>query len=286
MDVDGDRAQSLPRPTALDGLTFHYDDASSLGYGRPPYSTCPPSGGTISPEANSSSLSLSHSHPSSSSLQAPTNSWQGTTPLPTQAAPPDDQWKLMPLQPDYYAHQSQLDGSLVPPQPQRAASYGSTASSPGMSDLDSLWSIASLDPSTTYSTFASAPCVPTDLDFVPPAPSDELTLAYSDPAYDPLDYLLTSTVPPFSFSPTPLPPWEPTIDFTSAEAFQALLDSSSGNGVEDEATGGLLWGSGSDVLDLSEEIDQVIREFTPEGGVDCGGYLFDFNIPPPATDAW
>lgn len=286
MDIDGEESQSPPRPTAPDSHTFHYDDASSLGYGRPPYSTCPPGGGTISPEAHSSSSSLSYSHPSSSSLQAPTDSWQDMAPSSIQTASPDDQWKLIPPQPDYYAYQAQLDGSLVPPQPQRAASYGSTASSPGMSDLDSLWSIASLDPSTTYSTFASAPCVPTDLDFDPPAPSDELTLAYSDQAYDPLDYLLTSTVPPFSFSPTPPPPCEPTMDFTSAEAFQALLDSSSGDGVEGEVTGGLLWGSGSNVLELSEEIDQVIREFTPEGGVDCGGYLFDFNIPPPATEAW
>ena len=290
MDVDRDEGQCSSRPTALDGLTFSYDSASLLGYGRPPVvrSSCYTSSAGVSPEAQSSSSSLSYSHASSSSLQAPSGSWQPTT-SSTRATSPDDQWNLVPIQHDYYAYQTQLDGSLVPPQPQRADSYSSAASSsPSMSDLDSLWSIASLDPSTTYSTFASAPCVPTNLDFVPPPPSDELTLACSDPAFDPPEYLLASTIPAFSSSPTPLAPCERVLDFSSAEGFQAFLDSSSGNGADDDATGGLLWGSGSDVLELTNEIDQVIREFTPEGGTDGGGSfsLFDFNIPPPATEAW
>jgi hypothetical protein len=279
MDVDRDDGQISPQRSALDGVTFHYDDASSLGYGRPPAAVahCHAGSANVSPEAPSSSSSLSCSYASSSSLQAPTESWQNTTPSSTRAASPDEQWNLAPLQHDYYTYQAQLAGSLVPPQPQRAASYGSTASSPGMSDLDSLWSIASLDPSTTYSTFASAPCVPTNLDFKPPLPADELTIVNSDPTFDPPEYLLASTIPAFSFSPTPL--GEAEMGFSSAEAFQALLDSSSGDGADGEATGGLLWGSGSDVLELSDEIDQVIREFTPEGG-DCGGSfsLFDFNI--------
>jgi len=279
MDVDRDESQSSLRRNALDGVTFHYDDASSLGYGRPPAASthCHAGSANVSPEAPSSSSSLSYSYASLSSLQAPTESWQHTTPSSTRAASPDEQWNLVPLQHDYYTYQAQLAGSLVPPQPQRTASYGSTASSPGLSDLDSLWSIASLDPSTTYSTFASAPCVPTSLDFEPPPPADELTIAHSNPVFDPPEYLLASTIPAFSFSPTPL--GEAEMDFSSAEAFQALLDSSSGDGADGDATGGLLWGSGSDVLELSDEIDQVIREFTPEGG-DCGGSfsLFDFNI--------
>jgi hypothetical protein len=278
MDVDRDDSQSSPRRNVLDGVTFHYDNASSLGYGRPPaiFAHCHAGSANVSPEAPSSSSSLSYSYASSSSLQAPTESWHHTTPSSTRAASPDEQWNLVPLQHDYYTYQAQLAGSLVPSQPQRAASNGSTTSSPGMSDLDSLWSIASLDPSTTYSTFASAPCVPTSLDFRPPLPADELTIFSSDPAFDPPEYLLASTIPAFSFSPTPMGEAE---IFSSAEAFQALLDSSSGDGADGDATGGLLWGSGSDVLELSDEIDQVIRKFTSEGG-DCGGSfsLFDFNI--------
>lgn len=317
MDVDGFSPAPSARLNALDGVSFDYHDApyAPLGHGRPPAGYHHPHHASTSPaphSASTSSMSFSTQPPlpsSSSHGQWSYDAPRGPSSHAATTPDDDDHWNLVPIQPDYYLHQApaHADGSLLyPPQhthahshaPQRSPSFGSTssASSSSLSDLDSLWSIASTDSATTYSTFSAPPCVPTDLDFTPPPPSDEITLAVvDDPLLEPPEYLLSAAVPAFSFLPSPPPAVgdPPGLggaggDF-SAEAFQALLDSSSssisiGGGGVDGGADGALWGNGSDVLELTDEIDQVLREFSPDGGAGTESFsLFDFNIPAPAA---
>lgn len=251
------------KPSPLDAHSFNYYASSNLGYGRPPVST------STSPDPYSTSASSSQTSFNVPSSSHPSNpmSYQVTS-QQQAAASPEQSWNLVPIQPAYYSQAP--DPSFLPPLMQRSASYASSSTSPStVSDLDSLWSIASTDPASTYSNFCEPPCVPTSLDFTPPPPSDESSL--TNPMFEPPEYLLSSSIPTFSFSPSP-PPLQPP-EF-STDTFRALLDSSSG----DMET---LWGGG-DVLELTEEIDQVLREYTPEGETFD---LFDFNIPQPAA-AW
>lgn len=264
MDFDCPTTQYKPSP--LDANSFNYHGSSNLGYGRPSVSTSTsPDPYTMSASSSQTSFNVpSSSHPSNSM------SYQ-STPQEQATASPEQSWNLVPIQPAYYSHAP--DPSFLPPLMHRSASYASSSTSPStVSDLDSLWSIASTDPASTYSNFYEPPCVPTSLDFTPPPPSDESSL--TDPMVEPSEYLLSSSsssIPTFSFSPSP-PPLQPP-EF-STDTFRALLDSSSG----DMET---LW-EGGDVLELTEEIDQVLREYTPEGETFD---LFDFNIPQPAA-AW